>query len=176
MVLRWGGAVTGAEDSQEARGRGRRGCAPADAQLARGVRLSARAAPRVPDTAPVARASTVGGRHRRRKVVLTPVGEQLRDDLHPAQRQIQQAVERALSAGRGVSGVLDVGYSGPTAADVLLRAADVFQLRNPHCQVRIHEIQLTDLYGPIRSGQVDVQVTEGPVAEPDLTAGPLLFR
>ncbi|WP_284574037.1 LysR substrate-binding domain-containing protein [Streptomyces sp. 2P-4] len=124
----------------------------------------------------MARASTVGGRHRRRKVVLTPVGEQLRDDLLPAQRQIQQAVERALSAGRGVSGVLDVGYSGPTAADVLLRAADVFQLRNPHCQVRIHEIQLTDLYGPIRSGQVDVQVTEGPVAEPDLTAGPLLFR
>lgn len=81
-----------------------------------------------------------------------------------------------MSAGRGISGVLNVGYSSPMAANVLLQAGDDLQREHPGCQVRIHEIQLTDLYGPIRSGQVDVQVTEGPVEEADLTVGPLLFK
>ncbi|MER7760366.1 LysR family transcriptional regulator [Streptomyces sp. NPDC097619] len=111
-----------------------------------------------------------------RRVALTAVGLQLREDLLPAREQMESALARAVSAGRGIEGILDIGYSSPMAAEVLIKAADLLQSRHPACEVRIHEIQLTDLYGPLRSGLVDLQVTEGPMAEPDLTAGPVLFR
>lgn len=36
-------------------------------------------------------------------------------------------------------------------------------------------MQLTDPFGPLRAGELDLQHTEFPVAEPDLTAGPVVF-
>ncbi|WP_039946284.1 LysR family transcriptional regulator [Streptomyces sp. NRRL S-118] len=110
-----------------------------------------------------------------RHVALTEVGRQLRDDLLPAHRQIQRAVARAVSAGRGITGVLNVGYSSPMAAELVLRAADTFHLQYPDCEVRIREVQLFDPFGPVRGGEVDLQLTERPLDEPDLTAGPVLF-
>ncbi|GAA0286136.1 LysR family transcriptional regulator [Streptomyces polychromogenes] len=110
-----------------------------------------------------------------RHVALTAIGARLRDDLLPGYRQIQRAVARATEAGRGFGGTLRVGYSGPMAAEVILKAAERFRTRYPGSDVQIQEVQLCDPFGPIRSGQVDLQVTERPLAEPDLTAGPLLL-
>ncbi|MGK5637579.1 LysR family transcriptional regulator [Streptomyces sp. URMC 126] len=110
-----------------------------------------------------------------RKVALTPVGEQLRDDLLPAYRQIQRAVARATAAARGAREALRVGYSSPMAADFVLGAADRFAAHRPDVEVRIQEIQLSDPLGPIRSGQVHLQVTELPVVEDDLAVGPALI-
>ncbi|WP_426403850.1 LysR family transcriptional regulator [Streptomyces sp. R-07] len=110
-----------------------------------------------------------------RHVALTAVGRQLREDLIPAQEQLLRAVDRAMAMGRGMTGLLRVGYSSPMVAEILLKAADTFRGRHPDCEVEIREVQLYDPFGPIRSGQVDVQVTELPVDEPDLTVGPLVL-
>ncbi|WP_405979878.1 LysR family transcriptional regulator [Streptomyces sp. NBC_00158] len=111
-----------------------------------------------------------------RRVALTPVGRQLRDDLLPVREQLRRAVDRATAAGRGFTGVLCVGYSSPMVAETLLRAGDAFRSRYPDCEVEIHEVQLSDPFGPMRGGRVHLQVSELPVEEPDFTVGPLLRR
>lgn len=110
-----------------------------------------------------------------RRVTLTPVGERLRDDLLPAQRIIDEALARAVAAGRGITGTLRIGYSSSMAANLLLEAIETFRTTYPDCDVTIQEIQLSDPYGPLRSEQVHLQVTELPVDEPDLVAGPVLY-
>ncbi|MEU9717623.1 LysR family transcriptional regulator [Streptomyces sp. NPDC047976] len=111
-----------------------------------------------------------------RRVALTPVGRRLRDDLLPVQEQLRRAVDRATAAGRGFTGVLRVGYSSPMVAEMLLRGGDAFRSRYPDCEVEIHEVQLSDPFGPMRAGRVHLQVSELPVEEPDFTVGPLLRR
>ncbi|WP_254885353.1 LysR family transcriptional regulator [Streptomyces sp. NA02950] len=110
-----------------------------------------------------------------RRVTLSAIGAQLRDDLQPAHRLMQQAYRRAVVAARGIAGPLRVGYSTPWAADAVLRAGAVFSARHPECTVEAHETQFADPYGPLRSGELDVQISEFPVREADLTAGPVLF-
>ncbi|MCX5377370.1 LysR family transcriptional regulator [Streptomyces sp. NBC_00091] len=107
-----------------------------------------------------------------RRVTLTPTGRQLREDLIPVQQQLQRAVDRAVAMGRGITGVLHVGYSSPMAAEILVKAAGVFRARYPDCEVEIQEVMLFDLFGPMRGGRVHLQVTEHPVDEPDLVLGP----
>ncbi|RSS57786.1 LysR family transcriptional regulator [Streptomyces sp. WAC07061] len=111
-----------------------------------------------------------------RSVALTPVGRQLRDDLLPVRDQLRRAVDRATAAGRGITGVLRVGYSSPMVAETLLKGGDAFRSRYPDCEVEIHEVQLSDPFGPLRGGRVHLQVSELPVQEPDFTLGPLLRR
>ncbi|MFD4256230.1 LysR substrate-binding domain-containing protein [Streptomyces sp. NPDC058534] len=55
----------------------------------------------------------------------------------------------------------------------MLVASQVFEAGHPDCQVRMREIQLADPLGPLREGVVDLQVTEFPVDEPDITIGPV---
>ncbi|MEW1908465.1 LysR family transcriptional regulator substrate-binding protein [Kitasatospora sp. NPDC085895] len=57
-----------------------------------------------------------------------------------------------------------------------MRARDVFTDRRPDCEVEIREIQFNGPYGPLRTGEVDLQISEFPVREPDLTQGPVLFE
>ncbi|WP_223767338.1 LysR family transcriptional regulator [Streptomyces huiliensis] len=110
-----------------------------------------------------------------RKVSLTPVGEKLRDDLLPAYQQVQRALAEAAAAARGTRDVLRVGYSSAMVAELVLKAADRLTALHPHAEVRIREIRLSDPLGPIRSGQVHLQVTELPVREDDLVVGPALI-
>lgn len=110
-----------------------------------------------------------------RRVALTPVGEKLRDDLLPAYQQVQRALANAAAAARGTRAVLRVGYSSPMAAELVLKAADRLTARHPGAEIQIQEIPLSDPLGPIRSGQVHLQITELPVDEPDLAVGPVLI-
>lgn len=52
-----------------------------------------------------------------RRVALTALGKQLRDDLEPHHRAVEAAVARATAAARGIKrgikGVLHVGFSSP---------------------------------------------------------------
>ncbi|MEV7326188.1 LysR family transcriptional regulator [Streptomyces sp. NPDC093970] len=109
-----------------------------------------------------------------RQVALTPIGEQLRDDLAPAWRGLEEAVARAMAAGRGITGSLRVGFSGAFTGHFLHSVAEVFTRRYPGVDVRIRQVQISDPYGPLRAGDVELQVTEPPLAEPDLTLGPVL--
>jgi DNA-binding transcriptional LysR family regulator len=109
------------------------------------------------------------------QVSLTSIGRQLRDDLIPHYRGIQEAEAKAISAGRAVKGVLSVGFCSPLVGVFLAGALDVFRGLHPDCEVQMREIEPTDPYGPLRRGEVDVQVSEFPVDEPGLTAGPVLL-
>ncbi|MFI7004454.1 LysR family transcriptional regulator [Nocardia sp. NPDC050175] len=110
-----------------------------------------------------------------RQVVLTAAGRRLRDELRPAYESVRLAITRAIEFGRGVTGTLRVGYSTPWVADLLGLAAETFRERNPDCAIELHEIQLCDPLGGLRSGHFDLQLSEFPIDEPDLTVGPVIF-
>ncbi|MFE0646971.1 LysR family transcriptional regulator [Streptomyces sp. NPDC059534] len=112
-----------------------------------------------------------------RKVALTDVGRTLRDDLLPAYEQIGAGLAQAIASGHRVriKGVVRVGWSAPWCGNLVVRAADLFRARYPDCEVEIREIQLHDPLGGMRAGTVDVQLSEFPVVEPDITTGRLVF-
>jgi DNA-binding transcriptional LysR family regulator len=62
-----------------------------------------------------------------RAVRLTPVGEQLRDDLELGYCQIRQAIGGAAAAVRGISGTVRVGFSGPWCGDLVARVSPFWQ-------------------------------------------------
>ncbi|MDX3183450.1 MULTISPECIES: LysR family transcriptional regulator [Streptomyces] len=107
-----------------------------------------------------------------RRVALTPLGRQLRTDLEPHHRGIQQAVGRATETARGLTGRLTVGYTAAWNGSLLLEAADRLRTRHPECAVDI----LEDSYGAtlrsLRTGRVDLHLAELPVDEPDIVVGP----
>jgi DNA-binding transcriptional LysR family regulator len=111
-----------------------------------------------------------------RTVSLTPLGKLLRDDLLPAHSRIQQAVDRAVAEAHGITGTLRVGYSTPWCADLALQAAKVLRTRYADCVVRTQEIQFNEPLGPLRRGELDLQISEVPVRLPGITEGPVLLR
>ncbi|HEX6500125.1 MAG TPA: LysR family transcriptional regulator [Micromonosporaceae bacterium] len=111
-----------------------------------------------------------------RQVTLTPVGATLRDDLQAGYQRIQQGIARAVAAGRRLSGVLRVGFSSPLAGELIMEAASAFRARHAGYDVHIREIHLSDAFGALRSGDIDMQVTELPVRESDLSCGLPLLR
>ncbi|MFB4319840.1 LysR family transcriptional regulator [Actinomadura sp. 21ATH] len=110
-----------------------------------------------------------------RRVALTPIGRQLRDGLLPAHRQIQSAIGQARTAARGFAGPIRVGFSASWSGEAVIAAADLFQARHPDAEVHIREVQLNDPLGPLRADEIDLQLTEFPIREPDITAGPVVF-
>ncbi|MEV0622521.1 LysR family transcriptional regulator [Nonomuraea sp. NPDC050404] len=110
-----------------------------------------------------------------RRVALTPAGQRLHDGLAPAYRQIEETVAQAVAVGKGVTGTLRVGFSSQWASDMVLKTAEVFRRSYPGCVIEAQEVQLTDTFGPLRAGTLDLQLTEFPVDEPDLVAGPVIF-
>ncbi|MEV4250647.1 LysR family transcriptional regulator [Streptosporangium canum] len=110
-----------------------------------------------------------------RQVALTPVGQRLRDELAPAYQQIQDAIAKAAGTGRGISGVLRVGFSAAWCGNLVVKAADAFRARHPDCEIQIQEMPLHDRFGPLRRRELDLQLTELPADESDITAGPTVF-
>lgn len=110
-----------------------------------------------------------------RRVVLTAIGERLRDDVRPAHAQIEAGFARAVSAGRGISGELRVGFVGAAAGQLLLRATDRFRGRHPDCEVLIREVQMGEALGRLRADEFEALLLCFPQRDPDLTAGPVLL-
>ncbi|MEV6277967.1 LysR family transcriptional regulator [Nocardia sp. NPDC051832] len=106
-----------------------------------------------------------------RAVRLTPLGKQLRDELRPAYDQISAGILAASHAKPAIT----VGFSSPWCGNLVARTANAFRTRYPNAAVGIEEIQLADPLGRMRSGAVDLQLTEFPIAEPDITIGPIMF-
>ncbi|MEV0295952.1 LysR family transcriptional regulator [Nocardia sp. NPDC050710] len=109
-----------------------------------------------------------------RIVRLTPLGKQLRDELRPAYDQISASIIAA-SKGSRVKQAITAGFTAPWCGNLIVRAADAFRIRYPHAVVDIEEIQLIDPLGRMRSGAVDLQLTEFPIVEPDITTGSIIF-
>jgi len=75
-----------------------------------------------------------------RRVDLTPLGRQLRDDLSPAYAQVQAAIAAATTAGRGETGELRLGYMSAAVARRLLALVDTVRshTRRPGQHPRDH--------------------------------------
>lgn len=109
-----------------------------------------------------------------RKVTMTPLGEQLRDDLHAGYRRILEGVESARDSARGGPDVLTFGVLGPTWQEISPITA-LFRSRHPNVELRMREVRLDDPFGLLREREVDVALLWLPVEETDLTVGPVTF-
>jgi DNA-binding transcriptional LysR family regulator len=110
-----------------------------------------------------------------RRVALTPLGRRLHEDLWPAYQRIQEGLDRAIAAGRGIDGVLRVGFVNAAAGQLILLVADAFRARHPGCAVEIHEAQVSDCLLALRAGEIDVLLATFPIEEADLSTGSVLL-
>ncbi|GAA3147263.1 LysR family transcriptional regulator [Planomonospora alba] len=109
-----------------------------------------------------------------RRVRLTSLGRQLRDDLRPVYAGLRDSLERARLAAQGITAVLRIGML-PINVHDLRPYWDTFRSRHPAWDLRISHPTFADLFGGLRCGEIDVLVAWLPVEEPDLTVGPILF-
>ncbi|MFC4137168.1 MULTISPECIES: LysR substrate-binding domain-containing protein [unclassified Microbacterium] len=109
-----------------------------------------------------------------RRVELTPIGAELRDDLRIGYRAILDGVAKARSAAVGICGELRLGVMGNDSAMFLEHIAE-FRKRYPGADLVIHEIHFSDLLGPLRRGEIDALIAWRPVTGPDIVEGPTVF-
>jgi DNA-binding transcriptional LysR family regulator len=109
-----------------------------------------------------------------RRVALTPVGRRLREDLRQAVDLLQAGLARARSAGAGAGRTLRLGVFGH-AGHELRPLVDAFRSRCPGSDIQFGEINGSDPFTALRTGEHDVHVLWLPVAEPDLTVGPTVL-
>lgn len=109
-----------------------------------------------------------------RTVRLTPIGRLLHDGLRPAIDQAEGAVAAAVAAAQGTRIRVHVGYSTPWCGDLMISAGDRLLAEYPDADVTFEEIQLSDPLSGLRAGRIDIQLSELPVNEADIVAGPVL--
>ena len=111
-----------------------------------------------------------------RRVALTPVGRQLRDDIGPAYQQVLAGIERAVTVGREIRGLLRVGFFSAAGGQFVVEVADAFRAQHPEFEIQIRENQFRDGTAPLlHAGELDMLLSVLP-GEPGLTASPVLFR
>lgn len=109
-----------------------------------------------------------------RRVALTRIGEQLLSDLRPGHEQIQQAIRRAVTAGRGFDGTLTVGFIGAAAGQLCHATAAKFRAEHPQTEVHIRDAQLADGLRWFTQG-FDMVLVSRPIDEPGLAHGPAII-
>jgi DNA-binding transcriptional LysR family regulator len=110
-----------------------------------------------------------------RRVALTPVGRQLHEDIDPAYHQLLAGIERAVTVGRDIRGLLRVGFFSAAGGRLVVEVADAFRARYPDCEVQIREVHFSDGIGPLlHAGKLDMLLSVA--GEPGLTPSPVLFR
>ncbi|MFE2616081.1 LysR substrate-binding domain-containing protein [Micromonospora chalcea] len=109
-----------------------------------------------------------------RVVRLTPIGARLAEEMRPLVVGIEAAVQRAVDAGRGLTGELRVAYVGESTAPVLLRAVALFTERHPDCEVHVHEAPLASTRSSLLDGTIDVLIASYPFD--GMANGPVLMR
>ncbi len=115
-----------------------------------------------------------------RRVALSAVGRRLYEEVRPAWTRIGDAFERAVESGRGVTGTLNVAFTGPAAGQLLVGATELFRERYPDCDVRLREAQIADVVPWLRDGVADLVLAQllahVPAPEPGIVSGPVLVR
>lgn len=112
-----------------------------------------------------------------RRVELTPIGRRLDDELRPAYEQIHDAIDRAMTAARGIRGTLRVGFIGAASGQFVLEVAEVYRAGHPGCELRSYEIQFGNGFAPLRGGELDMVLATVPdfvARQADLTSGSVL--
>jgi DNA-binding transcriptional LysR family regulator len=112
-----------------------------------------------------------------RGVALTDLGRRLRRDLAPAHEAVEDVVQRAIQAARGLSGELRLGFLGTANGRHLLELAQQFEARRPGTTVRlVLEAEVGDHMRPLREGRADVLAVPLPVREQGVVVGPVVLH
>jgi DNA-binding transcriptional LysR family regulator len=109
-----------------------------------------------------------------RRVVLTPLGHQFRDELGAAYAQMQAALGHARRTAREAAGQLRIGFTATSNRETLTRLVSAFENKHPECQVLTQEVEIFDPYAALRRGEIDVLANWLPAGQPDLTEGPVI--
>ncbi|MET7621859.1 LysR family transcriptional regulator [Streptomyces sp. NPDC005408] len=109
-----------------------------------------------------------------RHVHLTPLGQQLYDDLLPIHRGLEQSLERAALTAKGKTEVLRLGMMSSNSED-LRPVLAAFTSRRPGCTVQIRAVGYNDPFSALRRGTIDVLLAWLPIREPGLTVGPVVY-
>jgi DNA-binding transcriptional LysR family regulator len=109
-----------------------------------------------------------------RQVMLTPLGKQLLGRIGPAWTELEGAFAEARSAARGTGGTLRLGWPVTASGPASSLLAELFSASCPDCELLIHDVPVTDVYGPLRRGEIDVLAHWLTEDEPGLTAGPVV--
>ncbi|MEU6674109.1 LysR family transcriptional regulator [Streptomyces sp. NPDC046925] len=109
-----------------------------------------------------------------RTVRLTDLGERLAKDLRGGYDSIQSALAEATASVNRPSGTLTLGVMGALGHELHSLTED-FTARYPACRVQFREIHFSDPFTYLRRGEADMLLVWLPVAEPDLTVGPVLL-
>ncbi|MES9608265.1 LysR family transcriptional regulator [Actinomadura sp. NPDC048032] len=109
-----------------------------------------------------------------RNVRLTPLGEQLRDDLRELHQGLTRTLERARMAATGKTGTLRIALF-PANVQELRPFWETFRARHPQWDIRLRMSAYRDPFTQLHQGEADILVTWFPVEEPGLTMGPLMF-
>ncbi len=109
-----------------------------------------------------------------RRVRLTPLGEQFRDDLRPAYELMAAALAAARTAAHSTAGRLRIGFIATAAGEALNRLVRAFESAHPDCELIVREVAIDVPLDDLRRGEIDVLVTWLTFDEPDLTLGPTI--
>lgn len=109
-----------------------------------------------------------------RRVALSPAGAALYVDVRAGHDRIERGVAAAMATGRGVTGELTIGWEAPAVADLAASALGRFRRDHPAIELVHRETGFVDPLDLLRSGEVDVVVTNAPVDEPGFDQGPVL--
>jgi DNA-binding transcriptional LysR family regulator len=111
-----------------------------------------------------------------RRVALTRVGRQLAADVRAGHERILAGIATAVEAGRGVDTVVTVGLEAPAVADLAGEALDRVLRRRPGVDLRFVEADFADPLATLLRGEIDVLITNSPVDEPGVVAGPVVAQ
>ena len=100
----------------------------------------------------------------KRQVSLSPAGAALLDDARQLLAQADGAVARAGLAGRGVTGVLKIGFVAPTLYDLLPRALRAYREAYPDVGVQCEELTGREGTEGVLSRRLDLAFVRLPVA------------
>ncbi|MEU0505670.1 LysR family transcriptional regulator [Nocardia sp. NPDC005998] len=104
-----------------------------------------------------------------RRVALNPLGEHLLAGVRPAFDDLR----RAFAATRAAALGLRIGFLGPYVTTLDVPVAH-FRDRYPDYAVSLVQVPWTDIFGPLRRAEIDIQICLAPVRQPDLIVGPQL--
>ena len=109
-----------------------------------------------------------------RTVRLTAIGTRLAEDLAPHVTGIEEALRRAMEAGRSVTGLLRISSLGTGVQPAVLRAVGLFTSRHPECAVRVYESQIDSAQRMLFDGDIDILFASYPFP-PNVVCGPPLI-
>jgi len=103
-----------------------------------------------------------------REVNLTAAGQALLLEAEQAVRQFDAAQLGAQRAGRGESGLIELGYVASAAYSGILQAQVTrFSAAHPNVRLNIRETPMVDLPAQVRDGQLDIAYVRSPMELPD---------